>query len=139
MKIKTAGLGLAFALVLATGCGGAPKHASAQGPTCTDAAANNEKVIVAIGQEQGQDMSAMATAGRDTFAERCAADGWSSAVVACAARAADADAIQACVEQLTPAQHQAMVDTFGAKMGFTTEGAPAGAAPPPDDPCGGGE
>ena len=42
-------------------------------------------------------------------------------MVGCAARAADADAIQACVEALPPAQHQAMVDTFGAKMGAPPE------------------
>lgn len=143
-KTKTASLGLAFALAVVAGCGGTQKQTTAKGATCADAAANNEKVIIALGAQQGQDMSAMATAGRDTYAERCAADGWSSEIIGCAAGAADADAIQACVEKLTPEQHQAMVDTFGAKMGGgwgdeeAKDSAPAGGAPP-GDPCGGDE
>ena len=143
--MRTTMASLALAFTLAAGCGGAQQPTTA-GATCADAAANNERVILALGQQEGQDMAAMAIAGRDTFAERCAADGWSSAVVGCAARAADADAIQACVEALPPAQHQAMVDTFGAKMGVaplepapTPSSAPAPGAPPPDDPCGGDE
>ena len=128
-----AGLALAFA-TMTIGCGGSQKPGTMAVPTCEDAAANNEKVILAMGQAQGQDMQAVATAGRETYAERCAADRWSPAIVACAAHAADTDAIIACVEQLTPEQHQAMEDTFQSKMGGgTTEKAA------PHDPCGGGE
>lgn len=132
MMHRMAGPALAFLLVAVVGCGGAQKKSTAAGPTCADAAANAEKVILALGQAQGQDMAMMATAGRETYAERCAADGWSAAIVSCAAAAPDADAIQACVEQLTPEQHQAMEETFGAKMG----GPAAGSA---TDPCGGDE
>lgn len=136
MKKTMAGLALAF-VTMALGCGGSQHTSTAASvPTCEDAAANNEKVILAMGQAQGQDMTAYATAGRETYAERCAADRWSPDVVACAAHAADSDAIIACVEQLTPEQHQAMEDTFGAKMGAgggTTDDAA------PHDPCGGGD
>ena len=134
MKKLMAGLGLAFVMVAAA-CGGS-KHAStaASVPTCEDAAANNEKVILAMGQAQGQDTTAYATAGRETYAERCAADHWSPEIVACAAHAADADAIIACVEQLTPEQHRAMEETFGAKMGGGESQKSA-----PSDPCGGAE
>jgi hypothetical protein len=114
MKQMTAGLALAFALVV-VGCGGAQTKATSKA-SCDAAAANAEKVITALGEQQGEDMSAMAAAGRATYSERCAADGWSSEVVACAAGAVDSEAIQLCVEKLTPAQHQAMVETFGAKM-----------------------
>lgn len=115
MKHYQAGLALAF--TIAIGCGGSQKPATAKGPTCAEAAANNERVILAMGAQQGQDMAAMATAGREVYAERCPADAWSQDIITCAAEAPAADAIIACVERLTPAQHQAMVDAFGAKMG----------------------
>ncbi len=113
MKQFTASLSLAFAML--AGCGGA-QQAGAKAPTCAAAAANAEKVILALGEQQGEDMRTMATAGRDTYAERCGADGWASTVIACAAAAPDAEAIQTCVEGLTPGQHQAMQDTFAAKL-----------------------
>jgi hypothetical protein len=47
----------------------------------------------------------------------------------------------ACVEQLPPAQHQAMVEAFDAKMGGSGGGAEGASqkSAPPDDPCGGGQ
>lgn len=149
MKQLMAGLALAFAVV-AVGCGGSQRPTMAKGPTCADVAANAEKAVVAMGQRTGEDTRAMATAGRETMTERCPADGWSAEVIACAAAAPDADQVQACVEKLTPKQHQAMEDTFDAKMNATpaadrdtngepSRSAPGGGAAPPDDPCGGKE
>ncbi len=115
MKRFQAGLALAF--TMAIGCGGSQKPAAVSKPTCADAAANNERVILAMGAQEGQDMSMIATAGREVYAERCPADGWSQEIVTCAANAPGADEIMACVKQLTPGQPQAMVDAFGAKMG----------------------
>lgn len=135
MKILMAGLALAFA-TMTIACGHSQKPGTPAVPSCEDAAANNERVILAMGKAQGQDLEAVATAGRETYAERCAADRWSPAIVACAAHAADTDAIIACVDQLTPEQHQAMEDTFGAKMG---SGGGAVEKSAPSDPCGGGE
>ncbi len=113
MKRLQAGLALAF--TMAIGCAASQKPANA--PTCADAAANNERVILALGAQQGDDLSMMATAGREVYAERCPADGWSQAIITCAAQAPGADEIMGCVEQLTSAQHQGMVEAFGAKMG----------------------
>ena len=112
---------IAFAVVLLTACGGSPKpapsNATVPSATCADAAANNARVITAMGEAQGQDMSQYAAAGRDVYAERCPADHWSQDVIDCAAAAPTADDIIACVERLTPEQHQAMEDAFAAKMG----------------------
>ncbi len=134
---------LVFAGTLAA-CGGSQKPAATKGPTCEDAGANTEKVVMALVATEGDGMRAMATVGHAVIAERCPVDGWSAEVIACMAHAPDADQAQACAEQLTPTQHQAMVDAFGAKMqaqpggGPVTESAPTeGAAP--SDPCGGGE
>lgn len=113
--------GLALALLMSIGCGGSQKPAPARQATCTEAAANNEKVILALGQQQGEDMTMMATAGRETYAEHCVADGWSQEIIDCAVAAADAEQMMACAERLTPEQHEAMAATFGAKMGFGTE------------------
>ena len=115
MKRFQAGLALAFTMTI--GCVRSHPPATAKAPACADAAANNERVILAMGAREGQDMTMMATAGREVYAERCPADGWSQEIVTCAANAPGADEIMACVEQLTPAQHQGMVDAFGAKMG----------------------
>jgi hypothetical protein len=135
MKTLLAGLALALATTTMA-CGGKQAPATPAPPTCADAAANNEKVIVAMGQAEGQDMQAYAVAGRETFAQHCAADAWPQAIITCAAGAADADAMIACVDQLTPEQREAMGRTFESKIGGG--GAPA-AAPKPTDPCGGDE
>lgn len=127
--------GLALALATATmACGSSQKPKTAAAPTCEDAAANNEKVIVAMGQAEGQDLQAMALVGRETFSQHCVADAWPQAIVTCAAGAADADAMIACVDQLTPEQRESMGRTFERKIGG---GAAEGAKP--TDPCGGDE
>ena len=111
--------GLLSVSMIAIGCGGSSPRATTtpKAATCEAAAANNERVILAMGKEQGQDMAAYATAGRETFAEHCGPDAWPQEIITCAAGAADAEAIQACVEGLGPEQHDAMVETFGKKMG----------------------
>ena len=143
MKQLMTCVALMIAAALAA-CGGSQKPAAARAPTCEDAGANTEKVVMALVPTQGESMRAMATVGHAVIAARCPVDGWSAEVIACMAHAPDADQAQACAERLTPTQHQAMVDAFGAGMqaqpggGAMKASAPSEGAPP-SDPCGGGE
>lgn len=148
MKHLTAGL----ALALLAACGGSQKPKTAAGPTCAAAAANVDQQMVAAGQQAGGDLSPIATIARGVFGERCAADAWSKESIACWA-GAKPEGFDACNDQLTPAQRDAleaamkagidaMSDEDKAKMmgGAAEEMAPASAAPPtPGDPCGGDE
>lgn len=142
MKLVTAGLALAFALV-ATGCGGSQKQAAVpKGPSCADVGANVEKLFVEEGQKNGDDMTEIAHVTGGVVSDRCTADVWTPAAIACFSTATS-EGMDACEKTITPAQKQAVEQAMQEKINAyagqkAMEGAPPDSAPP-DDPCGAGE
>lgn len=154
MKQTMAGLMLAFAIAGGVGCGGPQKPKTPAGPTCADVGANLHAQMIAAAKDSGMDMTAFATAARETVLERCPVDGWSAEAIACLAKATAED-MEACSKLLTPAQNQALATSMKARSDAMPEGErgmmkqeepsmappPAGSSAPGDgaDPCGGDE
>lgn len=140
MKIFTAGLALAFAGVLAVGCGGSQKPKAAAGPSCADAAANIAASVQKVATEQGVDAGEMASTMQAIVNERCPADGWSKEAIACFAKA-DVQGLEECAKLLTPEQDQKMQQTSKERLNLPESEMEGGGNPCGDgaDPCGGAE
>jgi hypothetical protein len=134
MKHFTAGLALALAMV-AMGCGGTPKPTTAAGPSCADAAASAERIIL-TGNTDGPRTPEDGALIRDVIAERCPADAWAQPAITCFTTAQTDDDATTCAGMLTEAQRKAVGDAIDARtadgMGpGEGESAPAAAPPPP--------
>lgn len=163
MHRSLAAIGLAFALSSAA-CGGGPSKSSTMpdrdnspaATACATMAAHMKDLIIKMGEQEDPAMAARIAPILERVAtERCQVDQWDPQVVACVT-AADEDGVDTCMEQLTEAQRDAAeaqiekelapIMENEAKKGSTDDDAgdpfsapsPAGSAPPPDDPCGGG-
>lgn len=153
-KIFTSSM-LAF-MILGLGCGGSQKppvdtSITDEAPQCADAAINLRAQVTALGTQTGVDNTEAAMVTHDLVNERCAADGWSPAAIACVAIATAGD-MHTCADQLTPAQHEAFRGALEAQPAAgaalmqlmqhpapPTESAAPGGGAPPTDPCGGAE
>ncbi len=142
--------------LLSLGCGGSQKAGPAdvavdEGPQCIDASLNLRDQVNALGTRTGVDQTEAATVAHDLVLERCPADGWSPAAIACLTTAT-ADQMADCGELLTPAQHDAFrgaleqqpaaaaaLQQLMQKAAPAEAAAPAAEAPAPTDPCGGAE
>ncbi len=146
--------GLALALTTLA-CGGAPKRATPAAPTCDDVAASARAAWLAGPGSAGPEFAELAPTVAEVVAERCVADAWAPATMACLARATG-EAFEACGRQLTEAQRESLDLALAARAtpppmpqdsteGGEDEGgtgaAPpkTSAPPPPHDPCGGDE
>lgn len=134
-------------------CGG--KNASTSAPEapptpCASAAAHMSEVLRAeLGDALAAEDWPKVTAVLD---ERCTADQWDATTVSCMQAAAQGPDFDNCADQL-PDEHEAAVkaqfekeikplmneDAMQKKEASDGRSAPSGGAPPPSDPCGGGE
>lgn len=75
--------------------------------------------------------------------QHCRADGWSGEAMACMDAATDEESFRGCGDKLTEEQNDAVKEQFQREIDPLmrhpeSDGMTQG-APPPDDPCGGGE
>jgi biopolymer transport protein ExbD len=104
-----------MSLFLVAACGGAAPHANPAPPPPPCSAVANQAVAVFE-----HDSAAMRSGGHpdfrkivhDAFATRCQADGWSAAVRACIVDATSRGALDACSQELEPAQAAALAKAF---------------------------
>lgn len=103
-------------VVVLAACGGkSSAPTTPQGTGTCDSAASNVATSVPDLDDAGMTEVANAIAGV------CASDAWSPAAIGCFANAAGQDAVQACNDQLTPAQQDSLGAQLAAPVGEDEE------------------